>query len=331
MKILIATPLSGKDVGGPSAYGSHLKEEFIKRGEDVKMAIYGNVEKRLPTGARHLYFFFKSLPAVWWADRVIALDTFSVGIPVYFASKLLHRKLLLRIGGDFLWESYANRTGEKVTLSEFCARLPQLSSKEKIVFHLTKKLLQGADAIAFNTEWQKDIWAKCYEFSLEKASVIRNLVPGKKPAIQPIGKCFIAAGRENKIKNLEALKDAASKISDPSFKLEIIKNMPHSELMDKIRESYAVIQPSFSDVCPNFILEAASFCKPFIMTKETGLREIYDKGGIFVDPMNKAELISAIETMLNKEEYNRLTGELKSINVVRNWDQVADEYLKLCH
>ncbi len=167
MKILIATGLSLDNVGGPAPYGSKLKGEFEKLGHSVKIAQYGSIESAL----------FRILPKVLWADRVIALDTFSVGFPSILIAKLFGKRVIVRIGGDFLWESYVERTGEKITLRQFNTNFPRLNTKEKIVRSLTKFLTNSAEMLAFNTEWQKDIWSKSYDISSDRTSVIKNYIP----------------------------------------------------------------------------------------------------------------------------------------------------------
>ena len=167
MKILITTGLRKADVGGPSQYGPRLKEEFERLGHSVKIAQYGSIESAL----------FRILPKVLWADRVIALDTFSVGVPSVLAAKCFGKKVVVRIGGDFLWESYVERTGEKITLKQFNSKLPKLNIKENFILFFTKLLIRLSDKLAFNTEWQKDIWSKSYNISGARTCVIKNYIP----------------------------------------------------------------------------------------------------------------------------------------------------------
>src|SRR3989338_4323206 len=158
MRLFITTGHVLSNVGGPAQYGPKLKEEFENAGHKVRLISYDAVERILPIGLRHIYFFLKILPSIVWADKVITLDTFSVGVPSVFAAKLSGREIAVRIGGDFLWESYVERTGNKITLKQFNEHIPQLNIKERLIFYFTKILINLADRLAFNTEWQKEIW-----------------------------------------------------------------------------------------------------------------------------------------------------------------------------
>jgi len=137
-------------------------------------------------------------------------------------------------------------------------------------------------------------------------------------------KKFLWAGRKIKLKNLEIINELAKE-----FDIEMVSNLSHAELQEKIRNCYAVILPSYSEVCPNFILEAASFGKPFIVTEETGLKEIYSKGGTFVNPFDKKALKEAILELSKSEKYEQYKEELVSISVKRPWRTVALEFLSI--
>jgi len=132
MKILISTGIYPPKIGGPAQYAKNLKEAFEKRGNIVSVQTYG-VEEKLPTGLRHLFFFFKVIPDVLKSDEVFILDTFSVGLPTVLVCRIFGKKRIIRTGGDFLWEQYVERTGKKVLLSNFYdTEKTNFSRKEKI-------------------------------------------------------------------------------------------------------------------------------------------------------------------------------------------------------
>ena len=86
----------------------------------------------------------------------------SAGVPLLLARLKKPRKLL-RLGGDFLWESYTERTEERVLLKNFYPDTPNnWTAKEKQIFKLTKQALHAASTIVFTTNWQRGIWAEPY-------------------------------------------------------------------------------------------------------------------------------------------------------------------------
>lgn len=329
MRILITTGLSSREVGGPAKYGENLQKAFQEAGHSVKLVSYGKVEKALPIGLRHLYFFIKILPASWWADNFLTLDTFSVGLPTVVASIIFRKKVIVRVGGDFLWSAYVNRTGAAVTLTDFYKNLPELNTKEKIIFSLTKFLTRHADFLAFITLWQKDIWESSYDIG--SAGVVRNFISEKKDSQIPKIKNFLWAGRVIPEKNLEMLKSAGRVLSDKysDFRLDIVTGEPHEKVIERIKGAYVLVSTAFSDVCPNFILEGTYFNKPFIVTKETGLNELYPEGGIFFDPLNHEELERSMEAMLDYRIYNKSVEDLRANKIEHSWGDMASEYIDI--
>lgn len=113
------------------------------------------------------------------------------------------------------------------------------------------------------------------------------------------------------------------------FGVDIVNGESHEKVLEKIKNSYVAVSLAFTDICPNFIIEAVSFGKPFIMTRETGLSEIFPKGGIFVNPMEEKDIEMAIEAMLDPHIYSKHIEELKSVNINHPWSQIAQELLDI--
>ena len=118
MKILITTGIYPPAIGGPAKYAEKMKNEWEAMGHRVYMKTYG-IEHHLPSIIRHLFYLIKIIPAVIMADFIFALDTSSVGIPATVASIIFGKEIIMRTGGDFLWENYVERTGDLVLLRNF--------------------------------------------------------------------------------------------------------------------------------------------------------------------------------------------------------------------
>lgn len=328
MKILICTGIFPPDIGGPAQYAKNLFEEFKKEGHVVWVSAY-NFERKFPSGLRHLIFFFKSFLKTVRADFIIALDTFSAGLPAVILGKLFRKKVLLRVGGDFLWETYTARGG-KLGLAKFYYSMPDLFLKEKIIYCFQKFIFKNSYVI-FTTNWQKEIFEKSYFLKTNGVFVIENYYGEKVGGFESRDKNFIVAARPVKFKNLEFLQEIFSELinEEKDLKLEIVSDVDYEKALEKIRGAYAAILISISDISPNFILDTVSANKPFIMTKETGLFDRLDKVGIFVDPYNKEEIKSKILLLLDKKNYQEYVERVKNFNFRHSWSEIANEFLEI--
>lgn len=329
MKLLIATPLYPPDIGGPTIYAQNLKKAFSKQNYPTTVCAYGK-ERALPSGFRHLWFLGKLISKLFGVDVIIALDTFSVAGPAILAKLILRKKIIIRIGGDFLWEEYIERTGQLIKLADFYNEKRQFSIKEKLIFNLTKFILKHSDALVFNTTWQKNIWDQPYNLNKDKSFVVTNYYGPKNQAISPKSKNFIWSARSRKLKNGQLLKEAFTEATlvDKSLILDD-GQYSHDELLLKIKSAYALILPSVTDISPNFILEGIRYNKPFILTKETGLYEQLKDVGLFVDPLDSLDIKNKILLLSNRQEYEKYSQKVSQFNYIQTWDDIANKFLAI--
>lgn len=333
MKIVITNGLVAKETGGPAQYGVRLAEEFGKKGVETKLLSFSDYYA-WPTGLRHLLFFLKTLFAMRNAETVLALDTFSVGLPSAVAAWCLRKKLVVRVGGDFLWEAYVNRTKKAVPLSDFYNRSLSFNLKERTIFRLTKFVLRTAETIAFNTAWQRELWLAPYQLKNAQLRVVKNMVPEFVPPRVEDSGYFLWAGRDIPLKNQPMIDALAAFIASefPGRSLKKVSGLPHAALLEEVRNCHAVLLSSWTDICPNFILEAAAAGKPFIMSSETGLREIYPTGGVYVPPFDTEGWKQAVRDMMNAQFYERRCEEIQAASAreARSWEKVAADFLEIC-
>jgi len=108
-KILIATGIYPPDIGGPATYSKQLFDHLPLHGISVNVISFG-VVRGLPKVLRHLIYFLKLLKAGRSADIIFAQDPVSVGLPACLASKILGKKFILKIVGDYAWEQYCQKS-----------------------------------------------------------------------------------------------------------------------------------------------------------------------------------------------------------------------------
>ncbi len=328
MRICIATGIYPPATSGPAQYAAAMEREFAARGHKVDVVTY-TIENKLPTGIRHLVYFLRVLPKVYRADFVLALDTFSVGLPAVVASRLCGRKIIIRTGGDFLYEQFVQRTGEKILLSKFYSVMRNFSEKEHFIFALTRWTLRKASAVAFSTEWQRNIFMKPYRLGEQKIFIVENRFDEKISDEPARMKNFIFATRNIAYKNIEAFKNAfvIAQKNNPEISLEIYHTLPHDELMEKIKTCYAVVMPSLGEISPHLILDALRCNKPFLLSSESGYAEKLKDVGVLVDPLSENDMVEKISWLAQSENYAQVQTQVHSYNFTHSWGQIADELL----
>lgn len=329
MRILIATGIYPPDIGGPARYAKGLEETLRKAGHEVKVLPY-KLEKRLPFGVRQLFYLARIFVAAPKIDAIIALDTVSVGFPATIASFLWGKKITIRTGGDFLWETYLERSGIKVPLPDFYEAMPALSPKERIIAKVHQFILDYADFIVFSTAWQRDIWASHYRINPEKARIIENCYYPKRQGETPKEKVFLAAGRQIVARNLlnveEGFKKAAE--SRPEIKLDRESYNPE-EYEKKLKSCYVVVAVSLSDISPNSIIEAISYDKPFILTKYNGIGNRIGKAGVIVDPNDVEDIARGFVALADDKVYKKEIEKVKKISFTHSFEEIAGEFTSL--
>lgn len=333
MRILIATGIFPPQIGGPALYAKNLAEEWRRLGHHVTVRTF-TVERYLPTGVRHLFYALKVLPSVFRADTVFALDTWSVGIPVALVSKLFGKKVVLRTGGDFLWESYVERTKKKVLLVDFYQQEKKFfTKKERFVYKLTGWLLRNVDRVVFSTAWQRDIFTKDEAYNIDKRAIyiVENFYGEQKISEEvSVQKTFIAGTRKLVWKNLDILEQAfaLAKKQEPALFLDL-KNYPPEEFNVKTEQSYAVILVSLGDISPNMILEAIRFGRPFILTRENGLRDRLGDCAIYVDPLSVEDVAEKILWLSRPENYAYQLKKVREFSYTHTWSEIAEEFITI--
>jgi len=326
-RILIATGIYPPEVGGPATYAKALTEILWKQGYANTVVTYG-WEKKLPIVLRHFVYFFRLFLPIRSSDWVLALDTFSSGMPAVWASTIFREKAIVRVGGDFLWEHYIERTGDRVSLPDFYKITPPLSFKERLIRRLSLFTLHRASLLVFSTEWQRKLWRVPFGLKTDRTLVIENYYGEKIASVAPSEKNFIWAGRPITLKNVTLLKSAFTRAEEKAsdITLECLA-VPHQVLMEKIRRAYAIILPSISEVSPNFILEAIRYEKPFIVSKYCGILDRIGELGVTVDPLRQDSITEAVLKLSDDATYAHIRKALHEFTFTHTWDEIAEAFV----
>ncbi len=350
MRILIATGIYPPDIGGPAQYARGVEEVWKKAGYTVKVLAF-RFERKLPTGIRHLYFFLRVLLALPGTDFIFSPDTFSAAVPATIAAKLFGKKIIIRTGGDFLWEQYVERTGELVLLKNFYHNTnyetdtnvrtkgfeKKLNRKERMIFRLLKFLFAHADAVVFSTAWQRDIFQGPYQLDLKKCFIVENFyAPAEehshilKNVRMSSDKIFVGGVRALNWKNLARLEEAFTRVRQQGLPVELqLQTGSRGKFLEDIAASYAVILVSLGDVSPNTILEAISLGKPFILTRETGLYEKLKDIGVWVDSENVDDIAAKIVWLSDEHNYKAQQEKIKAFTFRHSWENIVEEIMDI--
>ncbi len=328
MKILLATGIYPPQIGGPAQYAKNLAEALRAQGHEVFVRTY-ELEQKLPMGVRHFLFFLRSLWCMPGTDLVIALDTFSVALPAVCVAKLCGKKMIIRTGGDFIWEFYAERTGDLVLFKDFYAtRMDKLNFKERMVFKLTRWTLKSVSAIIFSTQWQRDIFTPAYGLDTSKNFIVENFYGERLPTFSPTEKNFVSASRPLKWKNHDRLAKAFEKVVSKGVSVvHDFTTTPHEKFIDKLQKAYAVILVSLGDISPNMILDAIRCGKPFIMTRETGFTDKLKDIALLVDPESVDDIAEKIDMLCDPKIYVEYQSRVQNFKFTHSWDEIAREFL----
>ncbi len=339
MRILIASGIYPPDIGGPAQYARNLYETWKKQGHDVKVAAY-RWERIAPPGLRHFLYFTKILRKGWNADLILVLDTWSAAVPTMYASKLMGKKYVVRTGGDFLWEEYVERTGKMVLFRDFYTTeidkdLSKLTRKERLIYKLGGASLRNAARVIFSTAWQKGIFEKAYGLDPGKSTIVENYCAPHTEAHEPENRSFIAGTRALKWKNIDLLKEAfadarveVARRGLPDIELDCGKAV-YDSFVEKIRRSYAVILASIGDISPNMIYDSIGTGTPFIVTKEIGIVERVKDAAVFVDPLNKKDIVDKIVWMADPANRKAQAEKVRKISFTHSWEEIANEIVSV--
>lgn len=227
MRVLIVTGLFPPDIGGPATYSKILAEELPKHGVAVEVLSFGSVRQMLKF-IRHLVYFFKVLRLGRKADVIFAQDPISVGLPSMLAAKILHKKFILKIVGDYAWEQGVQRFGVKELLDIFLLK-KNYPWQVRLLRWFEKLVAEKADKIITPSEYLKSVIVK-WGIDAKKIFVVYNAVDFK--PVDPIKhndeRWIVSVGRLVPWKGFDTLIEIMPDLlkETSGFKLKVVGGGP---------------------------------------------------------------------------------------------------------
>jgi len=329
MRILIATGIFPPDIGGPATYSKLLLEELPKRGFAVKIISYGEsaandsikivkVSRKIPWGLRHLDYFWKVYCFGRESDIIFAQDAVSAGLPALLAAKILRKKFILKVVGDYAWEQGFLRFGVKDLPDDFQNK--KYGFSVGLLRFIQRKVCKNADYIITPSFYLKKI-VSGWNIEENKIKVIYNAVDipeinlSKEEARKKLiysgninDKIIISIGRDVPWKGfteLGAVRDELKK-EIPDIKLIIIgkdKILPREAIFLSLRAADIFVLNTGYEGLSHQILEAMAVGVPVVTTNVGGNPELIKDGrnGLLVRYNDKEGLKNAIKKVLFNE------------------------------
>lgn len=239
-KIIIATPLFPPDIGGPATYSRILRDELPKYDIEPIIVSFGSV-RHLPKILRHIAYFFKILFSSKGVDIIYGQDPVSVGLPALIASKILRKKFIVKIVGDYAWEQSVQRFNVKDLLDDF-AQKKDYSLPVKVFKKIEKYVADSAELVIVPSFYLKKI-VSLWGVDSEKIKVIYNAFEGVpnlgekdklREALGFSGPTIVSVGRLVPWKGFKDLIAIMPKLKDdfPRIRLVIIGSGPDREKLE---------------------------------------------------------------------------------------------------
>jgi len=321
-KIVIASGIYPPDIGGPATYSQLIAREFVKQGIDVSVICYSDPSTTLGASdkdenfkivrilrknklSRYLLYFWNLLKLTKNCDVIYAQGPLAAGLPAMWVSKILKKKFVIKIVGDYAWEQGVNQFGVKELIEEFQNK--KYGAEVEHIRNIQKKVVSSADKVIVPSEFLKKI-VKGWGINEEKIQVIYNAFVGVEN-VEPkkiSGDIIISAGRPEPWKGFETLNEIMSDLlqKNQNFKLIIATKMPHCELMEHFKASTVFVLNTGYEGLSHLILEAMACGLPVVTTNVCGNPEIIKNGenGLLVEYNNKEQLKSAILKICEDKE-----------------------------
>ncbi len=310
-RVLIATGIFPPESGGPATYSKILLDELPKENFGVRVLSFSSF-KRYPKILRHILYFIKALRLGKNADIIFAQDPASVGLPAMLAAKILRKKFILKIVGDYAWEQGAQRFGVKEVLDDFLDK--KYGWQVEFLRKIQKFVTNHAEKIIVPSEYLKKIVEK-WGISSEKIHVVYNAfdAPGlnisKENARKQLwisGKILVSAGRDVPWKGFQTLRNLMPEISRqiPNAKLFILSNEPREQLLLYLRAADVFVLNTAYEGFSHLILEAMVMGAPVITTNVCGNPELVENGvsGVLTEFNDKDALKNSILKLLKDEK-----------------------------
>jgi len=299
IRILIATGVYPPESGGPATYAKLLEERLPALGFSVSVLPFSRV-RHLPKIIRHAAYFWKCFRMVRGADVVYALDTVSVGFPSALAAKVLRKKFVVRVPGDYVWEQARQRFGVSDELDEFQKKSYGL--RVGILRAVQRFVVRSARTVVVPSEYMQNIVAQWGVSSKVIYSSIDPASAYELPKNRPEGFLVVSSGRRVPWKNFDGIERAVAK--EKNWHFFLAENLPRAQALGWVKAADVFVLNSTYEGLSHALVEAMALGTPVVATSVGGNPElIEDKvDGLLVPPGDDNALYAALKRVEEDRE-----------------------------
>ncbi|MDX9893223.1 MAG: glycosyltransferase family 4 protein [Patescibacteria group bacterium] len=349
MKLVIAAEIFPPDIGGPATYSQRLAQALIARGWQVELICYSDARHqndepyihriiRSKFKPLHYFNYYRQLKTLAKAaDVIYAMGPVGSGQPAGKVAKELKKKLVIKVVGDYAWESARNSGQTKLSIDDFQTK--EFAGKIGLLQKTERLVCQAADKVITPSQYLKHI-VKAWGVAENKIEVVYNSFEINTAASSSIDtKNLISAGRLVPWKGFETLIKLMPEL-DPAFKLtifgqgpdydnlfslvnklsladrvELVGQVTSQELVSEMSKGIFILNTGYEGLS-HTVLEAMAASSPVITTRIGGNPELITDGvnGLLVEYNNQEQLREAIIKLdTNPELVKQFVAESKNI------------------
>lgn len=159
MRVTLATGIFYPDVGGPAIHVDKIAHRLHTDGHHVELVAYGDdtsgrsfefsvirSSRKQHKAFQWLYYLIYTLRSASRSQLIYTFDVSAAGLPAAIASFIFRIPLIVRVGGDPIWERNVENGNRMITIEKYY--LNKFHTKDNpFLFFVIKMIMRRATSI----------------------------------------------------------------------------------------------------------------------------------------------------------------------------------------